>query len=219
MVVSVSVHRSTPIVGLSEESFISVHTYPVAQHRHVLLYVFSIQTEQTFSSCNYKIPSRCRNHRFLSLCVFVSPLLRTNVPVKRTDAPHFPWGFLRIPPSGIRMRYCHNAAEMSPCEIWHSRVPIWQIIKTQVKLSIIPQSPFTVVCSKFDGQPICNCFNQLGAILSTGSSMLFFFHYTASDVPISDNSYLSDCSVCLSLPLFDNRPDIGNKILGYHIGL
>lgn len=76
MVVSVSVHRSTPIVGLSEESFISVHTYPVAQHRHVLLYVFSIQTEQTFSSCNYKIPSRCRNHRFLSLCVFVSPQKR-----------------------------------------------------------------------------------------------------------------------------------------------
>ena len=47
--------------------------------------------------------------------------------------------------------------------------------------------------------------------------MLFFFHYAASDVPVSHNSNLSDCSICLSLSLFYNLPNIGNKFFGRHI--
>ena len=47
--------------------------------------------------------------------------------------------------------------------------------------------------------------------------MLFFFHYTSSDMPIGKYRNLIGCRVCLLTALFDNTTNIRNQFIGCHM--
>ena len=106
---------------------------------------------------------------------------------------------------------------MRPCQIVNTRVHNLQVIETRIELTKVIQISLVERVAVFRHQLLCQCFNQLGAILCTGLPMLFFLHYPPSDVPIGEYRNLIDCCVCPPPTLFYDASNIIKEFIGCYI--
>ena len=80
-----------------------------------------------------------------------------------------------------------------------------------------PDRDAQLVAENIALQLFCQCFNQPSTILRTSFSMLFFFHYSPPNVPISKYRNLIGCRVCLLTALLDNTPNVRNQFISCHM--
>ena len=109
--------------------------------------------------------------------------------------------------------------EFKDVEILHTRVQNFYILEFQIELSVICQVTLTIAGSVFSSKSDSKSRNKLLSVCRPACPLLFFFHDTPSNVPISHNGYLTSCGISLFPSLFYDGSDVGNEIISYYVSL
>ena len=98
---------------------------------------------------------------------------------------------------------------MSPVKIVYELVHFFKIRKLNIEFPIVQKISFAIIGAKGRNQLFRKLSYQLGSILSTFLTMLFFLNNSSPNVPISYYCYQSSSCVCLMSAVFY---DIANII-------